>query len=455
MSRSVQTVRRPRLVETFVTSRVWLLGSLVMLAGCATNPQPADEAVDQTLAERGAAPGPLLADAHDPARRQAALKELLAQPLTPEIAARIALINNRELRATLANARYAEADLIQAAKLPNPILTAGTRWPSGGGPVTNTFSASFDILDAFLIPLRTRMARQALTAAEQDAAHRALTLMGEVQTAWHRLGTLEEWRDAIAAFHAEDAARVGGLQNAGKLAVAHAKQLEGETREELARADAAVAAAREKLNTLMGFAEAPRWKLAGPSPAVPSERHDVGTLEKKALVARLDLASSRTEAALVKQAYDLEERTRWSPVGVQVGVETERESSGRRLTGPTVKAGLPLFDQGQADLLRLRIALDQATDRVTALEVETRSRVRLAAAQVEAAQRSVESCQRVVGPQAGRVWSEQLKLASRGKADPLALHLARRDLIAAKRREIEARYEYWRARVALATALRG
>lgn len=118
-----------------------------------------------------------------------------------------------------------------------------------------------------------------------------------------------------------------------------------------------------------------------------------------------------------------------------LGVESERESSGKRLTGPVVKVGVPLFDQGQADLLRLRIALDQANDRTAALEVEIRSRVRLAAAQVDAAQRAAEACARVSEPQAARFWAEQLRRLKQGNPEPLALHSARRDLIAAKRRE--------------------
>lgn len=434
-----------------------LLASLLALgfSGCATQPPQADEQIENTLKERRLAPAAPLSDSYDSPRLKAAVAALVARPLTPETATRIALANNRELRAALSAARYAEADLVQAAKLPNPVISASTRWPSGGGPVSNTFAASFDVLDIFLIPLRKRLATEALTAAEQNAAHQALGLAGDVRGAWHRLATLEEWRSRLAAFHAEDEARLAALVRAGKLTRAHVAQQAGETKEELARTDAALVAAREKLNVLMGFSEAPRWRIAGPGYAVPADRANPSALERRAVAARLDLAARRTEAALIRQGLDLEERTRWSPLGVQVGVETERESSGKRLTGPTVKLGLPVFDQGQADMLRLRTALDQANDRAAALETEIRSQVRVASARVDAAQSAALACGRTTAPQAARVWSDLLRDSKRGNVGPLALHSARRDLIAATRREIESRYEYWLARSNLTTALGG
>ena len=158
---------------------------------------------------------------------------------------------------------------------------------------------------------------------------------------------------------------------------------------------------------------------------------------------------------MIRGACDLENHTRWSPFGVHVGVESERESSGQRLTGPSLKLGLPIFDQGQAEMLRLHTALEQAEDRAAALEADIRSQVRVAAAQVDAAQCAAEVCGRTTAPQAARIWTELLAQSRQGSAGPLALHNARRDLISTTRRELEARFDYWRARAALASALSG
>jgi hypothetical protein len=79
--------------------------------------------------------------------------------------------------------------------------------------------------------------------------------------AWHWLATLEEWRTRVAAFHAEDEARLAGLAKAGKLTRAHAAKEAGESAKELVKTDAAIVAAREKLNLLMGFSDAPGWRF--------------------------------------------------------------------------------------------------------------------------------------------------------------------------------------------------
>lgn len=444
--------------KTAAVTSAWTVCLIVILSltGCATQEPGASETITRTLEGRETHLIAPLGERVDSTNVRTRVAALIAQPLTPEAAARIALVNNRDLRVTLAAANYAESDLIQATKLPNPEFTASTRWPSGGGPATNTIAASFDIFDALLIPLRKQMAKDALTAAEQHAAHAALVLVGETEIAWHRLATLEEWRERLATFHAEDQARLASIgQQAGTLARAHAAQQESETREELARTEAAIVVAREKLNLLMGFPERPSWKIAGPEYALPASRTNSPALERVALAKRLDLAALRTEAELVRQGHDLAETTRWSPLGIKIGVESERESNGNRVTGPTIRLGVPLFDQGQADILRLQTALDQAENRVASLEANIRSQVRVAAAQVDSAQRAASACGRVTIPQAAKIWNELLRGSKQSQSGPLALHVARRDLIAATHREIDSRFDYWRARAALASALRG
>ncbi|MFD2274067.1 hypothetical protein ACFS07_31995 [Undibacterium arcticum] len=51
---------------------------------------------------------------------EARIKEILAQPLTPDSAVRIALLNNQGLQAMFAELDVAEADLVQAGWLRNP-----------------------------------------------------------------------------------------------------------------------------------------------------------------------------------------------------------------------------------------------------------------------------------------------------------------------------------------------
>ena len=430
------------------------MAAAALAAGCASLEPVAQKDLGQTLAAHGAPPAVSLAERPDSARTRAAVAALLAQPLTPERAARVALVGNRRLRVALAAASFAEADLWQAARLPNPDFSATMRWPAGGGPATSTLAAGFDALDGLLIPLRTKLAHEALDAAERRAAQEALGLVAQVETACLVLTAKEEWRARLAVLHREDEARSGREAGRGRpVGAAHARAQAAETAAELAQVDGQLALERERLNQLMGLDGPPsRWRLAGCLAPVPAEAPDTRMAEAEALATRLDLAADRVDVALVRRACELERRTRLLPVGVKVGVESEKESSGQRLTGPTVRLGVPIFDQGQAEMLRLETALAQAEDRAAARETEIRAEARGAVAMAGAGHRLALTRRNDCLPQARRLWAESSRDGGTG---PLALHWARRELITAERQEIEARRDYWLARVALAKAIGG
>lgn len=386
------------------------------------------------------------------------MARVLSEPLTAESASRAAMANNPRLRAAMAAARLAEADVWQAGRLPNPDVAGALRFPAEGGPAASTITVGFNVLDGLMIPLRRRLARESLGVAEKRAADEALELVVRVFAGWHALAARQEWRATLARLHAEDEARAAALgRSAGPLAAAHARAEAAETATELARVDAQVAADRERLNVLMGLdgADAALWTLATKEPAVPAARPNITVIESLSRRARLDVAAARAEAELVWRAYELKRKTRLLPVGVEVGVESERERSGERLTGPTLKLGLPIFDQGQAELARLRAAWEQAADRAAALEAEAGAAARAAAVAVDAASRAEASQREGCLVQARKIWDETSRQARAGAAGPMALHAARRELVAAERKAIEARLEYWLARGALARALGG
>ena len=55
--------------------------------------------------------------------------KLLRAPLTPNVAAQIALLNNRGLQSTFEEIGLAQADLIEARAIPNPELNVSARFP--------------------------------------------------------------------------------------------------------------------------------------------------------------------------------------------------------------------------------------------------------------------------------------------------------------------------------------
>jgi cobalt-zinc-cadmium efflux system outer membrane protein len=68
------------------------------------------------------------------AEAAAEVQRLLAGPLTADGAIQVALLNNRSLQATYADLGIAQADVVQAGLLTNPVFGGAVFFPVAGGP---------------------------------------------------------------------------------------------------------------------------------------------------------------------------------------------------------------------------------------------------------------------------------------------------------------------------------
>src|SRR5690606_12274079 len=102
----------------------------------------------------------------------AEVEALLAQPLSAESAAKLALLGNRELRATLRSLGVARGNLVQAGLLPNPVFEFDIRRSQGrpSDPLQGDVYLEYDIKHALLTGARGDVARAELEAARYDAA---------------------------------------------------------------------------------------------------------------------------------------------------------------------------------------------------------------------------------------------------------------------------------------------
>lgn len=117
-----------------------------------------------------------------------AVRALLRQPLTADRAVQIALLNNRELLATLEDVGVASADLTEAGLLKNPVLDVSARFPDRAPSGSNLeFGLVQDILDLLMIPLRKKVAANELNRAKLRVGDEVLKLAGEVKTAFYTL----------------------------------------------------------------------------------------------------------------------------------------------------------------------------------------------------------------------------------------------------------------------------
>lgn len=90
---------------------------------------------------------------------------LLRDELNAETAVQIALLNNRSLQATYEELNIAQADLVSAGLLRNPVFDAEIRIPTKGGGTGLDMAVVQDFIDILYIPLRKSIAGSAFEAA--------------------------------------------------------------------------------------------------------------------------------------------------------------------------------------------------------------------------------------------------------------------------------------------------
>ncbi len=445
-----------------ISVKLALPTTVMLLAGCATSaPQAALPAVQTQLGDRAglAASWPITQE--DRAKADEAVRPLLTSDLTVDSAVQVALLNNRGLRATFEELGLSQAGLAAATRLPNPSFEASLRWPANAPHGPNAeFGLGAPLLEALLLPARRHLAEAQLLQTQYRVSHEVLALVAEVRQAAYELLAQQELRARLATISevnnaASDVAR--REFDAGNIPRIELDQMQAsaqQTQVDLARADAAIRVARERLNRLLGLSSGQiGWTMPGRLPRLPARDLLPENPEAVAQRQRLDRAALRTQAGLDRQAFDLKRRTQLLPGEVNLGVDTERDPAGGRVTGPRIGVQLPLFDQGQPELARLGAEWRQAQDRVEALSADIGSEVRTARDALNAARQAAEFYQNTLLPQRRAILHETLLQYN-------AMQKSVYDLLAAKARQqiteresIEALRDYWQARTELERAL--
>lgn len=423
------------------------------LAGCATTDPGA--AFDDTRAlVAGRHPGELRWLRDDGAREAAEerVRTLLGEPLTADAAAEVALLRNPSLQAELESLGIAQADLAQATRLANPAISWSSL--SGDGETRRTVGVTAALVDWLVSPLRRRLAEAEGERVRLEVGRAVIETAGAAKLALVRYQAELELADrlTLAAEIDEAAAEYAqALFDAGNLtareramAAAGSVQSRAEARRARARADRL----REEAALAMGVGGGEAWTARPQLPEPPHDDPDPARLEDWAVAQRLDLAAADWAVERLERALSLQRRTRWLPVGIEAGVEHERED-GLELTGPVVELRLPLFDTGRASVARLESELARARWQREALEAAVRSAVRRQAAEVQSARELEEVYRDVLLPLRSEVVRRTLAEYNQMITGTFDLLVARQAEVEAERRAIEARSDYWQARVEL------
>jgi cobalt-zinc-cadmium efflux system outer membrane protein len=197
------------------------------------------------------------------------------------------------------------------------------------------------------------------------------------------------------------------------------------------------------------------WTMDDHLPELPARESSLQRLESRAVGQRLDLQAARLQLDLIGQSLALRTRTRYIPAEIKIGVDTEKETDGARVTGPTLDLELPIFNQGQGEIAKLTAQYRQAQRGLETMAINIRSEVREARDQMVAARDLTSYIGKKLLPtqqQALNLTLQQYNFMLKGAYDLL---LAKQNEVAAERSYIEAWRDYWIARTELERAVGG
>lgn len=443
-------------------THIGLAVGMTALLGCAsTSPKSAFEDVARDVKSRTGHDLRSSFDAEDDPKVARAVDELLARDLTADAAVQVALLASPRLRARLEELAIAQADLVQAGLLKNPVFGVGqTAWEMDHIDPNLFANVEQDFLDLVTLPLRKRVAETELEVVKLELADHVLELAAHVRETFYAAQSAEQvvaMRRVVnetASAAAELARAQHAAGNINDLDLGSELALAAQNSLDLARAQNEAAVTRENLNKLMGaWGARTRWRTNAHLPDLPDAEPSLERLESAAVAGRPDLAAARRNVQAVSFSLGLAKTTRWTGV-VNVALEAGRLRSTRNVRfGPSVSLEIPLFDQRQAQIARLEALARQNKQMLEQLAVDVRADVRSAVARVQTTRTVTEQYGKLLVP-----LRRDIVRASQEQYDAMLigvyqLILAKQNELDTYRQYIEALRDYWIARSDLERAV--
>ncbi|MBL8311714.1 MAG: TolC family protein [Burkholderiales bacterium] len=305
---------------------------------------------------------------------------LLVQPLSAETAVEVALLNNRGLQATLAELGVADAELLEASRLPNPGLTISR--PRSGANLEIEHSMHYSLARLLLLPLLKRTEEARFEQTQRAVALEVLTLASETRKAYFQavaaaesLRYLAQVKEAAEA-SAELARRMAEAGNFSRLQRAREQAFYADATVNLARAQQVSVAARERLIRLLGlWGEQTALTLPERLPELPATLPERLDLERTALAQRLDVLTAKYGAERTARNLGLTRTTRFLNL-LDLGVTRKSSEGSASSVGYELSIELPLFDWGESRIEKAEAYYMQAVNRAAETAVNARSEVR-------------------------------------------------------------------------------
>jgi outer membrane protein TolC len=118
------------------------------------------------------------------------VEQLLAAPLTADTAVQVALLANPGLQASYAELRLAEADRVQAGRLPNPVFSLMRAWSGDEFKLERVLG--IDVMALLTLRTRSAIGAQRFEAAKLQAAADTVAVAFEARRAFLHAVSAEE-----------------------------------------------------------------------------------------------------------------------------------------------------------------------------------------------------------------------------------------------------------------------
>ena len=437
-----------------------LLSAAAVLGGCASFSRDGGfSVVEQTTKDRLGKEVRWARSDADQDSVDKRVAELLAKPLTADDAVQVALLNNRGLHASFQELGITEAEVVQAGRLPNPGFSFGRL--TRGSEVELERGLHFNLARLLAMPLIGQMEARRFKQTQGMVAMSVLALAAETRKAYVNALSAEETVRYMrqvkqtADASAELARRMEQVGNFSKLQRAREQGFYADAALNLARAEQAQRATRERLTRLLGvWGEQTKFSLPERLPELPKEALDLPDLERVALAQRLDVQGAKLAAEQTARNLGLTRATRFVNV-LELGLLNNRSNELPTQRGWEIGLELPLFDWGGARVARAEAVYMQTVHRAAETAINARSEVREAYAGYRSAYDIARHHRDEIVPLRQRIAEENLLRYNGMLIGVFELLADARSQIASVNAAIEAKRDFWVAQADLDMALIG
>jgi outer membrane protein TolC len=365
-----------------VSFRTLCLTAVFLMSGCATFRQDAGFEDVQRNTQQYIQQKPVWVTTEDQrSQNDAQVQKLLSAPLSADDAVQIALLNNPGLQADFYDLQIAEANRVQAGRLPNPGFSM--LYAKHNGDYTIEQKLSFNIMALLTLPKASEVEKKHFEATKQAVTQRVLTLANETRRAYYdalaakqRLQYLEQVTEVSQAT-ADLAKRMQAAGNWSALDATRERAFFADTTIAFSRAKHQQLAAHESLVRLLGLPNAEKLQLPERLPDLPADQQSLKQVKSEDFANRLDLQEARANTKALAQSLGLTKATRFVNV-LELG--PARLLDGRRgdptKKGVEIRFELPIFDWGTARVKRAEAEYMQALQQTSATAIDAASEVR-------------------------------------------------------------------------------